>query len=227
MIQTLPRGVVFSVSTLDAFEICPRNYEASHITKEIPFTTSAASEAGKLAHKQLEDYVMAGTPLPLGLLDIKRTVDAVTVGAQQVMAERRVALSWDLRPVGFFDDDVAYRGVVDLTILRDDAVIIADYKTGSEPRETFLQLRLNALAVLQEFPQYRTVHMLYLYTKHAKRRSMMERDEIPELLAEIYPRVERIRLARESGEFPPKKGWKCRFCSLRSCVFNPKYEGDG
>lgn len=219
-LRGFPKGVVFSVSNLDAFELCPRNYEASHVTKTVAFESSDAMEAGKETHKQLENYVMMGTPLPLGLTKVKAVVDAVCADAIDIIPERRVALTAALEPVGFFHDDVAYRGIIDLTVIRKKSIIILDYKTSNEPRETFLQLKLNSTAVLMENPSYDTVHMMYVYTKFPHRRETFTRDDLPAFLGEVYPRVERLRLARAEGNFPPIPSWKCRFCKVKTCPHN-------
>jgi CRISPR/Cas system-associated exonuclease Cas4 (RecB family) len=218
----LPKGVVFSISNLAAFELCAKNYEEIYVEKSIPYSESAAQAGGKLTHKQLEDYVAHGKPLPIGLTAIRTYIDKICQGAINILTERRVALTHDLQPVGFFHDDVAYRGVIDLTVFRRDAVIICDYKTGNEPRDDFIQLRLNALSVFQEFPEVQKIHLVYLYTKFKPRRMTMLRHEIPALMAEIWPRVEKLRLAREKKLFPAQPGWKCKFCEVTKCQFNKK-----
>jgi PD-(D/E)XK nuclease superfamily len=216
--------VQWSFSALEAFERCAMQFGEVNVRKKYPFVESEQMKAGNQVHKMLEDYVTIGTPLPAGLTHIKAHIDKLCVGALNVQAEQSVALTWDLEPCGTFDFNVSYRGKLDLTVSRPDALIVTDYKTSSEPREGLEQLELSCLAALQRNKQYDVAWGVFAYTKHKFRKVKVLRSDIPLLAATMVPRLERLKEAKEKGLFPATPGFQCRWCPVVTCEHNPKHK---
>jgi hypothetical protein len=83
-----------------------------------------------------------------------------------------------------------------------------------------MQLKLNSTAVFAENPDIHQCSLWYIYTKFPPRRLDIKRSELPALLEQVVPQVERMKTAGETGEFPAREGWKCKFCPLKTCVYN-------
>jgi RecB family exonuclease len=213
-------NVTASYSALDAFETCPRKYEASNFLKTVPFVTSEAMARGNRVHKFMEDYVKEGTPVPAGLTKLKSLVDKITPRATEVHAEQQIAINYDLKQVGYFAGDVAWRAKLDLTVLHPPGMIVVDYKTSSEPRETIDQLEMNILMAFVRYPDIERARGIFAYTDHKDRHRDIARTDIPRIVDGIYPRLERLRLAQERRDFPPTPCYLCKFCPVKKCQFN-------
>jgi CRISPR/Cas system-associated exonuclease Cas4 (RecB family) len=219
-----PRGLAWSHSALGRFEDCSLLYAETNVKKTYPYTTSPAMAAGKVAHKQMEDYVQQGTEPPLMLRGIKAFVDRICENAVEIVPERDVNLTYKLAPCGVFHDDVSYRGRIDLTVVRhDNEAIIVDYKTGRHPNDPPEQIEYQALAVLLERPTLKAVHGYYLYTKHPRRPvGAITRADIPRLIKGMTPRLNRMAAARANNNYLPKPGTHCKWCPVITCKFNEK-----
>jgi PD-(D/E)XK nuclease superfamily len=219
-----PRGLFWSHSALGRCEDCSLMYGSTNVMKLYPFEESPQMKAGNVTHAQLENYVTNGTDVPLMLKGIQRFIDKLSERAIEVIPERWVNVTYDIRSTPqAFHDDVSYRGKIDFTaIMKDDAVIV-DYKTSSEPRETFEQLEYQALATLVERPKLRRVYGYYAYTKFARRgMEPVSREDIPRLVKLIKPRLERMKKVRDEKLYTPNPGYYCRWCPVVTCKFNPK-----
>lgn len=213
--------VATSHSALDAFETCPREYNATSIAKTHKKSGSQAMETGKAVHKAMEDYVKLGVWPPPGLTKLKKLADRILVpGYTNVTTEEPINLNYMLQPCGPFDDNVVWRAKLDLNVYRPGGVFAVDWKTSSEPREDWSQLKENAMCIFQKYAWVDTVVGIYGYTQHRDRRIIIARDEVPEIVDGLTPRLERLKLARETGNFPPKPGWKCKTCPVSNCEFN-------
>lgn len=213
----------WSYSALANFEECPRHYDATRQRKTHTedWDSRASANTGALVHKAMENYITTGDPPPPGLTHFRRIVDRFSTGALQVSTEIRWGLRSDLSPCGFFDNDVCLRVQVDYLALRPDALVNLDYKTSSEPRDDPYQLRLYGLAALQKYPKYTYAYAAFLYTKHHSKTEVVLRDQIPEMVEAVNPRLERLKRAREDDHYPERRNWRCRkFCPVVECRFN-------
>src|SRR5215469_10873365 len=100
--------------------------------------------------------------------------------------------------------------------LGDGRVAIIDYKTGKpraqEDADESLQLSIYAIAA-QEKWGYRAERLVFYNLEEASAVSTTrERLQLEEAKAKVKEVAERI----ERGEFNPKPGFHCRFCSYRS-----------
>jgi hypothetical protein len=215
----------FSFSALEAFDICAKNF---YWTREVPKAQrlgepySAKKTTGLDVHDAMQNYVERGEEPPIGLRKFKHAVDRVTAGALDITCEIKMGLRSDLSPCDFFDNDVAYRGQFDLNAKRADAIAQLDYKTG-RAKETELQLKMYAVAGMQRWPTYNEVWGAFVYTHHDSMVVETKRKERPEIVSAINPRLERLKIARDEGNWPERQGWKCQYCPVKQCRFwNPK-----
>jgi len=219
-------NVPWSYSAISKFEQCELSYGAVNVQKKWRTEETEAMSSGTLVHRQMEDYVAAKKELPLMLQPLGRAVDRLCQGAKAVYPERSVNLTYRLDPCGVFHDDCCWRGRIDLTVMRADATIIVDYKTGREPRDTFDQLELCAFAAMVERPEIEVVHAMYAYTKHGLRQMpTFTRADLPRVVREWTPRLKRLQIARAEAQYRATPGPWCRWCPVLDCQFNPKGNG--
>jgi hypothetical protein len=77
-----------------------------------------------------------------------------------------------LRAVGFFDNRVWCRVVIDVLADRGASVVALDWKTG-KPRDNGDQGRLSCVAALAAHPDARMAVALFIYTGHDDIRTSM------------------------------------------------------
>lgn len=213
----------FSYSVLDNFETCEYNYQATRWNKTHVEAHTRQKGLGLDVHTAMQRYVERGEAPPLGLVKFRRIVDTVTEGASDVVCEIKFGLRSDLSPCQFFDKDVCLRVQFDLNALRRDSIAQLDYKTSSQPRESELQLKLYGMAGLMRWPQFQECWSAFIYTHHPSRRVRTTRDEIPDIVAALNPRLERLKAARESDSWVKRSSWKCGYCPVSECEFyNPR-----
>jgi hypothetical protein len=220
--DTVWPAVEWSFSALEAFERCAMAFGNVNVLKRYPFVESSQMKDGNLVHKMLEKYVSMGEELPKGLMHIKAHIDLVCNGAVSVQAEQSIALTNNLEVCGTFAPGVSYRGKLDLTVCRKDAIIVTDYKTSSEPREGLDQLELSCIAALMKYPEHDVAHGVFAYTKHKFRRVRITRAMVPLIAQGMVPRLLRLKEAKEHRLFPATPGFYCRWCPVITCHHHPK-----
>ena len=124
----------WSFSKIKAFEQCPKQFYHEKILKEYPFVETEAIRYGSEFHKSAEDYIGEGTPLPPKFNFAQGMLDSLNAKAGEKLCERKMGLTENLEPCGFYDDTVWFRGIADLIILDGDLAWVIDYKTGKNSR---------------------------------------------------------------------------------------------
>lgn len=221
----MTKPFAWSYSLLQAFETCPRRFKLTRITKEVQEPQSEAMLHGNMVHKALELRVKDSTPLPAKYAQYAPMMDAIMAAPGVKHPEQRFGLTRDFQPCEFFAPNVWVRGVLDLSIVRENSVIELDYKTG-KPKSDGDQLKLCAAASFARHPNARTVHTGYLWLAHNRvDTSVFQRTDVPAIWQDFIPRVERVVRASATGEYPPIPSGLCKnWCPVRKaqCEFSGK-----
>lgn len=120
-----------SHSSLQTFELCPRQYEAKYVLRNVKFQPSYESEWGDRAHQYLENYLKASGKYEIpsevhkdtkqNMRDYQWIGDALLTRAQSrggyVLAERNFALDHDKDTADYWDKSCWLRGKIDVTII--------------------------------------------------------------------------------------------------------------
>lgn len=152
----------WSFSSIKAFDKCPKQYYHTKVIKdyEEDFQTEPILYGNEF-HKAAEEYVSGVVDTLDSRFDYTQTaLDRLKGMKGEKLCEYRMGLTENLEPCGFFDDDVWFRGVSDLTILDREAGVakVIDYKTGKSAKYADKgQLELMALATFKHFPEVKTV----------------------------------------------------------------------
>lgn len=210
----------FSYSRIKDFELCPRRFHESNIKKSVPRDTSPAMEEGKRVHKSLELRVSQNLALPPDLAPLEPMMAAISATKGVKRCELQMAINGNFEPVDWFSKAVYSRAVADLVIDAGRKAALFDYKTGKK-QEDFLQLRLTAVHYFHYAPQVEEIKCAFIWTKDGTSSpTVVKREELADVWAEIAPRVATYQQAFETNDFPARQSWACRRCPVKWCEHN-------
>jgi hypothetical protein len=210
-----------SHSAINMFETCAKRYYHQRVTKEVKDEGGEASKHGERVHKQLELRLKYKTPLPeetASYEPICHSIErAASSNGSSLITEHELTLSEKLQVTGWWDADAWLRAKLDVVIHRPPSALIFDWKTGKRKRD-FDQLDLSAAMLLMCDPEIMEVRTAFIWLKDNKtdmNPRVWMRHDLPELMLKLLPRIRRIELALESGNWPAKPSGLCRYCPAR------------
>lgn len=217
--------VTWSHSGLKKFEQCARQYHEVTVLKRYPFTDTKHTIYGKDVHKAIEDYGRDGKPLPPEFVLFQPVVDALLAKPGRKLFEHEMALTKDLRPCDFKDDNRWVRGIADLLIVDDDNLTarVVDWKTGNDKYPDRDQLTLMSLMVFTHFPHVRSVaSALVFLVKGSMVKHKMVREDAEAAWWDYRERVAKLEAAHEFDVWNPSQSPLCGWCPVKECTFNTK-----
>jgi len=218
--------VTWSHSSLKEYEGCPRRYHEVKVLKRFPFKDTEATLYGKEFHKAAEDYIKEGKDLPEAFMYAQGALDALNKKEGRKLCEYQMALNIDLKPTGWFSEDVWVRGVADLLIVDDDNLTawVVDYKTGNNKYPDREQLKLMSLMVFAHMPHIRKINsaLLFVVKEDFVKHSMTVEQTSSEWW-QYRQRIARIEEAHATGTWNPKSSALCPWCPVTTCEFHPKH----
>ena len=212
----------FSYSGLKKFITCARQYAAVKVFKTCVEEPGDAANYGKQVHSALEEYVKAGTPLPLNYVRFKAVVDELLEINGTKYVEREIAINDKHNPCAFDSSDYYVRGIIDLLIVQERTAYIFDYKTGSDKYADVRQLRLLALLVFHTYPQVDVIKagLIFLGANSFKPEEYT-RGDMCTLWAGFGADIARLTYSYEHNWWPENPSGLCRkFCPDLSCPHN-------
>jgi len=218
--------VTWSHSSLKEYEGCPRRYHEVKVLKRFPFKDTEATLYGKEFHKAAEDYIKEGKDLPEAFMYAQGALDALNKKEGRKLCEYQMALNLDLKPTGWFSEDVWVRGVADLLIVDDDNLTawVVDYKTGNNKYPDREQLKLMSLMVFAHMPHIRKINSALLFVvKEDFVKHSMTVEQAPSEWWQYRQRIARIEEAHATGTWNPKSSALCPWCPVTTCEFHPKH----
>src|SRR3990172_3982536 len=137
-----------TISSIQLFDLCPRQYDAKHRTKSIKFVQSYEGVWGDTAHTSLENQLKAGGNYQFpdqthkvsgqNMREYQWIGEALlhrakTLGGY-VLAERKFAVGYDRDTADYWDKTGWMRGKIDVTIIYPAArtAEVYDLKTGKK-----------------------------------------------------------------------------------------------
>lgn len=217
----MSKPFAWSYSALNAFETCPRQYYEMRVLKRWPDPPGEAQQFGQLCHSYLEDRIKKGKDLPVFLRHVEPIVQRLEESKGELQAEYKLALNQQFKPVEFFAKDAWVRAVGDVIKVYEDRALALDWKAGKY-RDGDAQLRLQSAVMFATYPHVQKIGVVYAWLKD-KRTTVrtFERADVPAIWQEFLPRVKRMEIAKETGEYPPKPSGLCaRWCHVKSCEHN-------
>jgi len=219
----MPKVLPWSHTTLDAFKNCPRAFHRRYVVKDLPFKPSPEMQYGREVHKAFEDYAKLGTELPSSLSMHSDYLKYLCGLSGENSSEQKISLNVQVKPCGYFDKDVWYRGAIDFKNLYQDQALIVDYKTGKS-HSKFEQLLTFALWTFIAHPHVQTVDARYYWTKEKKETGKAwGRADIPSMWAALAPDLKQYVEAFQYDIWTPRQSGLCReYCDVLDCEFNGK-----
>lgn len=225
MDTTQPKIIAHSHTALDTFKTCPRQYQAKYITKEVKFKETVATIYGNRVHEDLEMRVKNKTPLPeesAGLEPMVQAIEAMT-GVKE--AERSLAIDHEYKPVQFFSPLAYLRGKADIMVHDADkgTLFVGDYKTGKRKDDPAQMETLTVLAY-HTIPGIKKVKTAFIYIKTGEiDAGKYDADQVPELVARVKLRTDRVEEAVKVNTFIPTPNGLCvQWCDVVQCQYHGK-----
>lgn len=214
--------MIYSYTSFNCYENCPKQFYYRYIAKALPFVETEQMAWGKRVHTAFERRLQWKEALPPPLAPLEPICAAVET-APYVAVEQTWIITRDGRPatrangfltsrcdVGAFDGDREYAYLI-------------DWKTG-KPREDDTELCFQGIALRCHYPSVRRVRGAYCWIKESRvgveHDLTLDMDSAWTRLCEV---VDLIAIQTRDGEkgFPAKPGkhFPCPYCAATFCPF--------
>ena len=215
----------WSFSRLKSFETCPKQFYHVTVLGEYPVVQTDAMTYGTAMHKAAEDYIGENKPLPDEFMYVKGTLDELLGIRGTKLTEQRLGLTKDLKPCGFKDKDVWFRGIVDLAIVDTlgERAWIVDYKTGKSAKYADKgQLELMALSIFKKFPDIKHIKAALLFVvSNEMIEAEYKLEDSFNLWGKWLKKYARMEKAYETDVWNPRPSGLCyHHCPVLECVHN-------
>lgn len=220
----------WSFSSMKMFDQCPKKYYHLKVAKdyEEDFNTEAILY-GNQFHEAAEGYIRDGGKLDPRFKYAKKALDKLNAIPGTKLCEYKMGLTEDLEPCGFFDENVWWRGVVDLAIIDEDKgeARVIDYKTGKSVRYADTgQLELMTLAIFKHFPQITRVKagLLFVVCRELVK-EVYDTNDKPKLWKKWLRKCSTLEKTYKNKVWNPKQSGLCRaHCIILECPHNGRGE---
>lgn len=217
-------SITWSYSNLSLYQQCPKKYYHLKIAKDITEAPSEAIAFGNKIHKIAQEYVENDKPIPAEyVVAMQAPLDKLKAMPGEKLCENKLGLTIDLKPCGFFDKNVWWRGIADIIILQDDKALTVDYKTGKKSQYADLkQLEILSLALFKHYPHVKKVKaglMFFFAEDFVKADFSAEQQD--DLWGSWVSDVGLLEDSVNSGVWNAKPNFTCRgYCPVSSCAHN-------
>lgn len=218
-----PSPAPWSFSRVKAFDTCPKQFYHVSVLRQFPYEETEAMRYGTEFHKAAEDFIRDGTDIPERFQFAAPALEALARKPGKKLCEYKFGLTEELEPCGFFDDNVWFRGIVDLAIIDGDMAYIVDYKTGKSARYAEKgQLELMALAMFRHFPEINHIRagLLFVIANDFVKDTYLRSGQ-KDLWRKWISQYGKMEAAFDSGVWNPKPSGLCkRHCPVLECPHN-------
>lgn len=214
----------WSHTSLTAFESCPKKYYHTKVAKDVKEDFGEAAAWGQKVHKQLEQRLAEGTPLPDYLSNCEPICADILSRDGSRVIEEQIALDKNFQPVKWFDKSAWCRGVIDAGVVGQKSAVLLDWKTGKRKPDND-QLKLFAAFSFARWPWLEKIVTGFVWLQENKvdKQLFTRTQDNAAIWAEVMPRVNRLDSAYERNSWPAKPNGLCKnYCPVKSCEFNGK-----
>jgi hypothetical protein len=214
----------WSYSKLKNYESCPKRHYEVDVAKTYKEDESDQLKWGNQLHdalaKRLGPHNIALPGTMIEFEDMCLKLEAVPGNR---LVECKYAINADFAPVDWFAKDAWYRAIADVLIINGPVALAIDYKTGKVVEDS-VQLALMAACIFAHFPMVQAVRTEFFWLKEdATSRDDFRRGDMVEMWRSLWPRIEMLKGAYASMNFPPKPGHLCkRWCPVVACPHHGK-----
>ena len=213
----------WSFSRIKAFEQCPKQFYHEKILKEYPFKETDATLYGTAFHNMAEDFVGRDVPVPEKFAFARNVLTSLKNKPGQKLCEKKLGVTENLEPGGFYSPEVWFRGIADLIILDDELAWGVDYKTGKSARYADTgQLELMALSVFAHYPKVKKIRagLLFVVSKDLVKDTYQDYDS-GSLWRKWVGKHQQMQIAADNDVWNPRPSGLCRrHCPVIECIHN-------
>lgn len=214
---------IFSFSKINLFRTCERQFEAKHVTKEVIFQPTAATQWGTEIHAAAEYAINDGKPLTPRYAVLQPYLDTINSVEGTKRAEVEYAITKDLKPCSFWSKDAKLRGKLDVEINQGNRIQIVDWKSGKAKPNDFNELRCFSVLTFLNNPEVEKTRNVYVWLKGDSKPTVevQDRSNIASLLEPLQDTMDKIERALETDTFRPKPSGLCgAWCDVVNCQHN-------
>lgn len=223
---------VWSYSSLDCFEQCPRKFYHKYVLREKEPPTAKLLR-GREIHSNIEQYLKGNAPQKPELIEkFMPLVSAVTRRKKDIKMwiEQKFGVNRKLESCDFFAPDVWGRGAADVLLVDYPNAFLGDWKDGKGDKpwsyvlkyEKPTQLAILALFIFNGFPRVEKVTGCNVWLEHGRLGpvSTFTRAMAPTIWAAIIAKVQAIEAATQKNLWKEMPGPLCAYCPVKICKFN-------
>jgi hypothetical protein len=211
--------VAWSYSSLKTFQQCPKKYYHTRVAKDFKDEDSTATIYGKEVHRVAEEFIRDGTPIPEKYAFIKPVLESLNKIPGTKHCEIQFGLTEDLKPCGFFDENVWWRGVADLVVINGEEAYLVDYKTSKNAKYADTkQLDLLAAATFAHYPEVKRIKSALIFVvcnDFVKKNHVIE--DASKYVAPFKFDLERLDNAMVTGTWNANSSALCPYCPVKTC----------
>jgi hypothetical protein len=212
-----------SYSSITEFEKCARKFHRKRVLKDVEDPPGPEAQYGTDFHAAAEFYVRDDTPMPGRFQSMEPIVRSLKNLPGDKFCELKLGVkrlgedTW--APAGFFDDDVEWRGIIDLAVINANNGRLVDYKTGKNANYADIrQLDLLAGMMFVIFPELETIKAALLYTVAG---NLIPKEyhweNMNDYLTVFDPVVARLAAAHANDVWNPSPSPLCGWCPVKDC----------
>lgn len=210
-----------SYTNLKMFAQCPAKYKAMVVDKSVPFTTTSAQQQGIDVHAALETAVSTKSKLPDEFAEYQPIVDVLCKQEGDISCERKLAIASDLSPIRYYDDNVWYRGILDVLVVNGTTARLYDYKHGNADYQDDDQLRENAILIFCNYPKVDIIIASFIYLEAGKvTKLVIRREDLHVLVVRLSKKEVPVLRAEKLNAFPMQKSHLCNYCQVTTCRYH-------
>lgn len=226
------KNFVCSPSNMSTYKLCPRRFQGSSLTGELPWKPSKAKSRGTLVHECVETGLKHGVHklpvLPAGVdgYYITQKINearGMIVDGGHLYTEHEMTLNHRMRPAleGWWDNDAILRAKADALVLppEPEPLLLIDTKTGNKYDSDHFQLRVEALLAHLIYNRA-VVNYEYWYVDSGETEdgSIDFRNGLAPV-QDVIDLMNRMKVAITENNFPALKNRFCRWCGFHQ-TFN-------
>jgi hypothetical protein len=216
--QPLPQGfgkpLVYSFTMLNTADTCLHRVFRQYVKKDIPYVETTEMAWGNKVHSAFE-YRLGGKPLPMNMAHWEPLVSVYA--DRKAIPEKKLGITREGKPTGFFDKDVFFRGKIDATMINGTNAFLPDWKTGNSKYEDPFELECQAVMLHAANPHLKMIGGHYVWLKENRVGQNYNLSDTRSTWARINNKVEVIEDVMREGEWTKTKGPLCGYCSVIDC----------
>ena len=216
--------MAISPTKLQTFILCPRQYKAKYVTKEVVFADTPHTLFGTAVHKNIENRlnnVSALSPILAGLEPILAKHSNKLIGAETPLAINRESLPVDTANKFTMYKKAWLHCVVD-AIYADSSgkrLVALDWKTG-RGKEAKVQADIIKMCLASKYPYFERVETVFVHLFDGSVFHDIHRPGVDRFI-DIRLEINRLEHAEKTGDFPPKPNGLCaKWCDVVACPYN-------